>query len=200
MPPPGARCAEVSPLRTRGGGGGGGTPPTGGGGGGGPGPERGLLTDATAGWRRSDLPTGELPGGDHVPPGYEWLVEQGRVRTDWTGFAPRERATAERLRQVGIDVVRVVEGPPLSGRSPDAAIAGRAMTVELKGSRANSIGSVDRAMRDARRQSRRLVLDVGAVQMSHDDAVTWTRAGLRRYGGGFDEVLVLGDGFGILWP
>jgi hypothetical protein len=79
-------------------------------------------------------------------------------------------------------------------------IIGSDATADFKSPTRNSRSSVHGNLRRGRTQSRRLVLDVRSVGMSEQDAVENLRRALGAYGGGYDEVLVLGREFGLLWP
>lgn len=160
--------------------------------------DRGLLTEATAEWRRTDLPTGDLPRVSATPRSYDDIEGHGQILDDWSEFNERERHTAERLQELGIEVVSVDTMRGRHGPTPDAVIARLRLTVEFK--RASSHSAVLGEARIAARQSRRLVLDIRETGFNFADAVTALMVGLGRFGGSFDEILLLGDDLGILWP
>lgn len=162
-------------------------------------PERGLLTPATASWQRDDLPRPRSVRGDvRAPVTVAQLEVAGLLGDRWEYLLPSELRAAERLRALGIEL-RSIRDTRLF-QTPDAIILGNWETVEIKTQGEATFGAFRHHLRDARRQSRRLVIVLSNPAVSEADAVIWARRALGRYGGGYDEVLVLGDGFGILWP
>jgi len=113
-------------------------------------------------------------------------------------FEAAERTMAERLAALGIDVHSV--GRTRLFRTPDAFVVGSDQTLEMKAPEAPTFNAFRRAVRTARQQSPRLVLFIDELAVSEDQAVLWLRRSLGRYGGGYLEILVVGNGFGILWP
>lgn len=161
--------------------------------------ERLLLTEATGPWRRDDLPTGDLPGLPSVRPrSLAELRSAGLVGERLEHFDVAERARAERLGALGIDVHSV--GRTHLFPTPDALIVGSDQTLEVKAPEAPTFNAFRRAVRKARYQSPRLALFTTELAVSEDQALVWLRRSLGRYGGGYVEVLVVGDDFGILWP
>lgn len=170
-----------------------------------PGPDendRVLLTEHAEGWLRADLPTLDLPALDDVPPTYSQLWRRGQLMPPGSQFTKDTASTAARLRQLGIDVAPVLaKRAPQRDRSPDSWVVGRRITVEFKAIQSGA------AIRDegfrAAGQSRRVVFDARKHRQRPGvffaDALAGLDAGLRQWGGSFTEVLVLGDGWGILW-
>lgn len=168
--------------------------------------KRVLRTEITAEWHRDDWPVmserGLYPAPTDEPPTLAQLEERGLLGTGWEHFRVKGReddlATAERLRSVGIEVVSISnEHPKLK---PDGYVAGTDLTVEFKTPKAATSTQARRNLRDARYQSRRLVIDIGKLGLTGDEAFVLYGRQIGRYAVGFDEVLILGNGFGILWP
>jgi hypothetical protein len=141
-----------------------------------------------------------LPTAGYQIPSYEDLLREHRITDGWSEFSEHEVPTAEFLRRLGIDTLSVLELHGAAGKSPDAVIGGTTFTVEFKRPASSVPWAIGRAMSEAEAQSRRLVVVLRAAGTTRGDAIRGLRVSLEQRGGNFDEVLVLGDGFGILWP
>lgn len=130
---------------------------------------------------------------------YEELEVAGRIRPDWSSFSAEERRVAEWLRERGVEVLPVApELGPAAGSSPDAVVLGARVTLEIK--TPTSAGQVQKRLIRARYQAPRAVLDVSRTGMSRAQAVALVGRMLREHGAGYEELLVLGDGFDLRWP
>lgn len=171
--------------------------------------DRVLLTEATAqfrwdwripksGTRRTRPPTVDdlerLSVRISKPGPNEWKFlseKQGELRI------------ARRLRKLGIDVASIEE-VRLKGfdgqKSPDALVVGTDKTVEFK--TITSADRIEERMKEAAKQSRRVVLllDPRKVKRDRTQVANAVARVLRERGGHYDEVLVLGKDFGLLWP
>jgi hypothetical protein len=187
--PPGGRAATGG----RGGaGGGGGLPPA---------PPGGAGPVLPGGHRPEEFPTpgevrGTFPSARRT---YEELEAAGRIQPDWSSFSDEERGVAEWLRARGVEVLPVApERAPNARRSPDAVVVGARVTLEIK--TPTSAKKVQARLLDARRQAPRAVLDIRRTGMTRTQAVTLIGRLLREHGAGYEELLVLGDGFDLRWP
>lgn len=84
--------------------------------------------------------------------------------------------------------------------SPDAAAVLHGVTVEFKSLDSGTRNAVYQAIRDARRQSRRAVIDCRDVALDDDVAIAGLADALRRDGGDLDEVVIIHSGRGLHWP
>lgn len=160
-------------------------------------PKRVLLTGATSRWRRTDLPTGQLPVVAGAPRSYADLERNGQIIANGQ-FRKGELPTARRLWVLGIPVVPVDTRGGRFGSSPDAALVAARATVELK--RRSSYTGIADAFKTATTQSRRIVLDVVGSAIRERTALDALTDQLLQMGGNFDEAIIIGHGFGILWP
>lgn len=128
------------------------------------------------------------------------MESRGQIRDDWSAFGRTERPTVEYLRDLGLDFVSVDTLGGRFGPAPDAAIPELRITFDIKHPATGSHSGVQSAVSRARDQSRRVVIDTRGSGMTEADGVTAVQVALQRRGGNFDELLVLGDSWGILWP
>jgi hypothetical protein len=128
------------------------------------------------------------------------LETVGLVGQGWEYFSATERSIAEWLRSNAVQV-RSVSVSRISGRrTPDGALAA-GETVEFKTLVAGNGRAILRNLRDAREQSRRVVLDGRDVALPGTELVSGLAGALRRYGGDFDEIVfVRGTGAALHWP
>lgn len=122
-----------------------------------------------------------------------------------------EAATARAFWERGLDVrsVRLLRGSAMA-TTPDAVVSRRGgsraaeVTAEFKTVTEPTRNAVKSAVRRARRQSRRVVVDVRGVELPRREAVEALRAAAVDYGGELDEILVLGrrrgGEFVLRWP
>ncbi|WP_306367159.1 hypothetical protein [Nocardiopsis sp. CC223A] len=140
------------------------------------------------------------PTGRANPRPLEEITDEGLVGPGWENFNDKEKEVAEFLREHGIETVSIKESTVDGVRTPEAAIAGTGETVEFKILESDTARSFERNIRSARGQSRRMVFDVRHLGTSQEDAVKGLGKGLYNYGGDVSEVVVIGDGYTIVWP
>lgn len=172
-------------------------------------PRQHVLRNAqTAHWRRNAWPVPPdsgrrpTPTDKHLPPSFAVLRERGLLGQGWQYFHVKGReddlAVAVRLRELGIEMVAIDEDHPKP--KPDGYVAGTHATVEFKTPRAATPTSAYRALRSGRRQSTRLVVNVARLAITENEAFELFAPEIARYAGSYREVLILGSGFGLLWP
>lgn len=140
------------------------------------------------------------PTGRANPRLLEEITDEGLVGPGWEHFNEKEKEVAEFLRTHGIETVSIKESTVDGVRTPEAAIAGTGETVEFKILESDTARSFERNIRSARGQSRRMVFDVRHLGTSQEDAVKGLGKGLYNYGGDVSEIVVIGDGYTIVWP
>ncbi|MCK9871575.1 hypothetical protein MRI28_18365 [Nocardiopsis dassonvillei] len=149
---------------------------------------------------------GRIPRPEDVGPArysqptVEELRSDGRIGEGWEHFQPKERDIAEFLSGYGIEVQSVAESTAAGKKSPEAVLAGTDHTIEFKTLDSASKNAIRSNIQGGRKQSSRLVLDLRPSGMGQEDAMSALGAPLRRYGGDLDELIVIGDGFIIVWP
>ncbi|MFE1401438.1 hypothetical protein ACFW53_26185 [Nocardiopsis dassonvillei] len=140
------------------------------------------------------------PTGRANPRSFEDIASEGLVGPEWKHFSDKEVRVAEYLREHGIEVESIKESTVDGVRTPEAVISGTGETVEFKVLESDTARSFERNIRNARGQSRRMVFDVRHLGTSQEDAVKRIGSGLFNYGGDLSEVVVIGDGYTIVWP
>lgn len=106
-----------------------------------------------------------------------------------------ELDTADRLARRGH---RVVFRPPDAEgvRSADVLLDGK--KVELKSPLGDSRNAITQNIRDARRQSNRVVIDLHRTDLDDEQAITWARQAFERYGD-IRELTILGKTRTVRW-
>lgn len=126
-----------------------------------------------------------------TPPGYGEVVDGVAPENDpdkW--FTMAERATAEWLRNRGVDVRSVERREGHLLKTPDAIAGSAPITVEFKGA-IGSVNSIVQRIRQGRWQARHVVVDVrntGTTRATAEDAV---RRALVKYQADLDEVIII---------
>ncbi|MBC8091715.1 MAG: hypothetical protein H7Y15_07235 [Pseudonocardia sp.] len=149
----------------------------------------------------------EFGGGAKQPRSCAQLVAAGLVAPaddPWCFFdLPRhagERGIATWLGSHGVEVRSVgVDSRP----TPDAVIDAAGVTVEFKTidpDVADPASAVYQRIRQARKQSPLVVVDVRGTAATRTDVNRAMVAALRRGGRDLHEVAVVGDGFVVSWP
>lgn len=139
-------------------------------------------------------------GDRHRPTLAAQLYMEGRVAPQGEPekyYLPHERLLAQWLESLGIRTRSVKASREPGTKTPDAVVIGDGSTMELKEVRA-TVSSVQGAVRKARVQSRRVVLDLGATDEATSRALM--DAALRKYGHDLSDLLVRYDeGRGCLY-
>lgn len=166
---------------------------------------QGLLNSNTADFRghahRMPEPTTSVRS--ERPPTYDTITNNREIAPhkdpDRYYQTAEERATAQRLRTLGIET-RSVKPNALAGKNPEAVIDAGKQTVDFKQVGESTRNAIEKQLRRGRSQTRAIVLDARASGFSEIDAHAQLARALGNYTGDFDQVLFLGNGFEILWP
>ncbi len=177
-------------------------PRTGGGAGGGDEPPRRHIM---FGRRITHTELGNL-GADKInPPSYRLLDDSGLIATTANPAVyhdEKERSTSDWLANRGVTTRSVLRRKGEGEKTPDSVLDAEDATLELKMMEAASSNSVRNNIRNARKQSRRVVVDGRRVGVDPAVAEEGLREALRKYGSQLDEVLIIygnGTGDAISW-
>jgi hypothetical protein len=137
-----------------------------------------------------------------VPPpsARELLSDVGRVAglgaPDIHFVSNAERAVADLLRRDGMQV-RSVKPRNAAGRTPDAVLTSRDGTevaADFKTLNSAQGSAIRAAVRNARGQARRVVIDARKAGTPYDEAVSGVADAVRAHGADIDEIVVYGTG------
>lgn len=144
----------------------------------------------------------DTPGATRqpTPPSYEEIaghIAPLAAPDKW--FSPAELSAATWLRSRGLEVCSIERREGHLQRTPEAAVAIRQTTVELKCA-TGSVNSIVQRIRAGRWQSRRVVVDVRSTGTTLATAEAGVHRALIRYQGDLDEVVVLvSDDLSVGW-
>lgn len=60
--------------------------------------------------------------------------------------------------------------------------------------------SIKNNLRSARKQADNVALDLRGVQATPEEVVDRSFSAIREYGGDLNEVIIIGDGYVVIWP
>ncbi len=136
---------------------------------------------------------------DKRPPTASEVHRIATVGAGWEFFSEAEASTAHWLWLRGLELrsVRTLH----KGKTPDAVAPAFDRTVEIKNLATGTASALRRQLREARRQSTRVVIDARKAQLREPEILAELAAELYRRGGDYDEILVLIDGnAAVSWP
>ncbi|RKS10327.1 hypothetical protein DFP74_6090 [Nocardiopsis sp. Huas11] len=130
----------------------------------------------------------------------EDLRRDGLIDEGWESFEPKERRVAQFLSEQGVDVRSVTESTIDGRTTPDAVIAGTNSTIEFKILESGTPRAIEANIRKGRKQSSRIALDVRGPQIDSDVVMQSLGRTLKSNGGDLEELIIIGDGYVIVWP
>ncbi|MGQ4266978.1 CdiA C-terminal domain-containing protein [Nocardiopsis changdeensis] len=151
---------------------------------------------------------GRVPRPDQTDPGryhdsqvsVRDLRSDGLINENWESFEPKEREVAQFLSDHGIEVQSVTESTVDGRRTPDAVISGTDSTIEFKILESASPRAIEANIRKGRKQSSRIALDVRGPQIDSEVILASLGRTLKTNGGDLEELIIIGDGYVIVWP
>lgn len=123
------------------------------------------------------------------------LINEGRE-----SFEPKEWKVVQFLSEHGIGVQSVTESKVDERRTPDAVISGTNSTIEFKILESGNPRTIEANIRKGRKQSSRIALDVRGPQIDSDVIPAPLGRTLKTNGGDLEELIIIGDGYVIVWP
>ncbi|WP_306367161.1 hypothetical protein [Nocardiopsis sp. CC223A] len=151
---------------------------------------------------------GRVPRPDQTDPGryhdsqvsVEDLQSDRLINEKWESFEPKEREVAQFLSDHGIEVQSVTESTVDGRRTPDAVISGTDSTIEFKILESGNPRAIEANIRKGRKQSSRIALDVRGPQIDSETILASLGRTLKSNGGDLEELIIIGDGYVIIWP
>ena len=151
---------------------------------------------------------GRVPRPDQTTPGrysesqvaVDDLRRDGLIDEGWESFEPKEREVAQFLLDHGIRVQSVAESTVDGRTTPDAVISGTEKTIEFKILESSSSRAIEANIRKGRKQSSMMALDLRGPQVDSETVMQSIGRTLHQNGGDLDELIIIGDGYVIIWP
>ncbi|WP_067599127.1 CdiA C-terminal domain-containing protein [Nocardiopsis listeri] len=151
---------------------------------------------------------GRVPRPDQTAPGrysesqvsVDDLRRDGLIDEGWESFESKEREVAQFLLDHGLRVQSVTESTVDGRTTPDAVISGTEKTIEFKILESSSPRAIEANIRKGRKQSSMMALDLRGPQVDSETVMKSIGRTLHQNGGDLDELIIIGDGYVIVWP